>query len=351
VVKGVLLLAGVLLASVALKPLDDFADVEVVGPKLARFRVDKDEISVLFVGSSYVFREVSPEVFDDAAAARNMEARSFNLGVPGMDPPETYFLLETALAERPANLRWVIIELDHYRTGIRPRNVHTRRFEYWHTPARTLEVSRAILAKRATAGLKAKELATHAEVFARWLVNAGWGRHYVDGLIGGAATAADARLALGPRGDGYMSLDDEEATTYGLRREFFQALEVDRLEEKRAALVEALRGGPHARGEETYAFERRALEAALDAVRRAGARPILLVPPALEARSTLVGLARDELGADVLVFNDPTRYPNLYDPEYRFDMGHLNARGAEMFTRLVAEEVAALARTRATRAE
>ena len=36
-----------------------------------------------------------------------------------------------------------------------------------------------------------------------------------------------------------------------------------------------------------------------------------------------------------LDFSDPARFPELFAPEHRQDSGHLNARGAEIYSRLV----------------
>jgi hypothetical protein len=46
-------------------------------------------------------------------------------------------------------------------------------------------------------------------------------------------------------------------------------------------------------------------------------------------------------GIMLLDYSDPERYPNLYAPENRRDPGHLNVRGAEIYTRLVARQIAA----------
>jgi hypothetical protein len=339
---------GFLLLSALIKPLDRLMDLEVVGPKLEHFRRHKDEYTVLFFGSSYFHREISPAVFDRVSRERRSVTRSFNFGIPGMDPPETYFLVERALAERPASLAWVVIELDHFRTGVRPRNLHTRRFEYWHDPERTIEVARAVLARDASYGTKAKELANHTEAFGRRLLNVGWGRYYLDALLETKPSQEESRVALGPNRDGFLALDEETANVYGVRSEFFAAIEIDRFEEKRAELVRALESGSP--GEErAYEFEERALHKVLTLVRRAGARPVLVVPPCLEPRTALIELARGRIDADLLIFNNPTTFARLYDPDLRFDMGHLNGRGAAEFTRILAEHVAALGETAADR--
>ena len=42
----------------------------------------------------------------------------------------------------------------------------------------------------------------------------------------------------------------------------------------------------------------------------------------------------------LIAFNDPDRYPDLFLPERHVDHAHLDERGARMYSRLVARELA-----------
>jgi hypothetical protein len=46
----------------------------------------------------------------------------------------------------------------------------------------------------------------------------------------------------------------------------------------------------------------------------------------------------EELGALVLRYNLPERYPALYDPANRWDSGHLSEAGASYFSRVLARD-------------
>src|SRR5713226_6136440 len=54
-----------------------------VTPKLEYFAGHKDEFDTLFVGSSRIYHQVMPEVFDEVLRANGREARSFNFGIDG----------------------------------------------------------------------------------------------------------------------------------------------------------------------------------------------------------------------------------------------------------------------------
>ncbi len=44
-------------------------------------------------------------------------------------------------------------------------------------------------------------------------------------------------------------------------------------------------------------------------------------------------------GVPLLSFNDPDACAELYDPDLRYDMQHLNEKGAQLFTGRLAQEL------------
>jgi hypothetical protein len=339
VVKVVAFVLGIAALCAAAAPLDSLADVRVVGPKLAHLREHGGEYELLFFGSSYVHREFVPSVLDAELARRGIAVRSFNVGVPGMDPPETYFLVEKALESSPSTLRCVLVELDYYRTTIRERNLHTRRNDYWHDGYFAGQAVRATLEESTDPRFRAKTVARHLDAFARNFLHAGRGRLYLLSALGSMPDAAAVASALGPDGDGFTALDDRTTTRAELRGELFEDLELDVFEEK----VGALRSGTVRDADADRVPTRTEIEALAKIVRRirsVGARPVLVVPPCLDARAKLIEIVRSSIDADVLVFNDPERFPALYDASNRFDVGHLNKAGAVLFTTSLAEALA-----------
>jgi hypothetical protein len=331
VVRALALTAAVALTCAAVHRLDGLADVDVVGDKLAHFRAHAADYDTVFVGSSYVYREISPEVFDAVTARAGMATHSFNFGVPGMDPPETYFVVDRVLDAAGGRLKTVFVELDYFRAEVRDRNVHTRRFDYWHDASRTVQVGRGLVESDLPVTKRVKDAWFHAEAFARETLAVGRGRSLVAALVG-RADAAPA--TLGARGDGFRSLDEEQAQRFELRRGFYQALEEDRYADKLATLRTG--GDAEDAREHAGAIDLVALRATVERVRAAGARCVLVVPPCLAPRADLRELPA---GADVFAFNLPDAYPELYDTKYRFDLGHLDAEGAAIFSRVLAERV------------
>jgi hypothetical protein len=337
--RGLLLCAGLLAIGNLLRPIDTWQDIDVVGEKYRAFIASGGHYSVLFIGSSYIYREVDPAVFDAETAAAGLPTRSFNFGVPGMNPPETYYLLEHLLKDAaPHGPRYVIIELDSYQAIVRERNSRTRRFEYWHGPRQTAEVQRALLQTSVAPGKKAKDLATHGEAAARQLVCAGRGAAWLEVLARELGLLPRSASSLGAGGDGYVPLDEESGYVFDLRAGTLETFDMERFEEKLAALKSGAARDPST----VTPVEIAALRRILEIVRAHGARPVLLVPPAFQPRSELIALREQGVYDDLLVYNDPVKYPDLYDLQYRFDLGHLNAAGAARFSTLLAREFATL---------
>lgn len=332
---------GFVLAIVAgalgvLHATDAHRDVPVIGEKLAHLNANPGRYDTLFIGSSYVYREFDPSRFDAIFAGAGVPASSFNLGIPGMDPPETYWLLDQALASGGGNWRLVMIELDSLHSRVRPANIHTRRFDAWHDSSGTIAAVRAVVGGDTSRGKKLKDIGAHLESFARQLAFVGRGRALF-GVPAAEERGAQNAPPLGARGDGFVSLDEEKSTVFAIRADMFGALEEDRYEEKLAGLragVEDEEGDARVTD-----FEIELLRSAVSHARKAGARVVLVVPPCLATRAGLIRRALAIDGVDVFALNDPDRFPELYDPALRFDVGHLNAAGAERFTTRLAEAI------------
>lgn len=74
----------------------------------------REKPDALFWGSSRIYRGIVPSVFDTACGLENIN--SFNLGAPGTNPPESYYLYENFLGQYDklypeGGLRYAFMEL------------------------------------------------------------------------------------------------------------------------------------------------------------------------------------------------------------------------------------------------
>ena len=318
-----------------------FPEIGVVASHLRYFKKHGDEFDTLFVGSSLTHHQISPAIFDRVMAERGHPTRSFNFGVDGMLVAETSYVLERILATRPANLKWVILEFDELETRPFAGAEGSRRDVYWRDWKRTSLVLQKLFEHDQTKSMAfegevavmpeagrhemslRKLLAFHLKLFGKNLANvsrradlAWWGSHFWK--------PDKMPDDLGPNGDGWVPLN--------------QDIPEERKPGYRARLDQEGRG----RGDRfiTRATERAYREMARG-IRNAGATPILIGMPVLS--QVRLGFRPDSgITASVLSFNDEQTYPGLYRPEMHAEEIHLNHRGSEEFSVLVAQQFAGL---------
>jgi hypothetical protein len=120
-------------------------EIDIVSPKLRAFTAHKDEFNTIFLGSSHIQHQLSPAIFDRVMGEAGLTTHSFNFGVDAMHIPETGYVLEWLLKSKPANLKWVFLELDEIQVGRLQEQIGTRRVLYWHDWKRTSLVLQRIL--------------------------------------------------------------------------------------------------------------------------------------------------------------------------------------------------------------
>jgi hypothetical protein len=299
--------------------------IENVTPKLQFFAEHKDEFDTLFIGTSRIHYQVSPSIFDAATAQAGEPTHTFNFGVDGMHPPESFFVTEKILALQPRKLRWVFFELEGVQIDWWRAGAQTRRLEYWHDWKQTsLVIRRAIdprgnspcYAELFRAVMRHRAIALHLQLFVKQFSRAG----DVADLI--ANSKNDTRPGfvgqLGPANDGYNSP--------------LPAMLPDRV----PSYVKKLRhetSGAHLQFVDPHAEQAyRDFAARFAAL---GARTFFVITPV--ATQSPQRFHRPAPGP-IFLFNNVKKFPQLYDPAVRADEGHLSQAGADDFTRLLAQQ-------------
>jgi len=303
-----------------LLPLPEVAGVT---SKLHFLAAHPGKYDTIFVGSSRVYHGVNPATFDAAMAAAGKPAHSFNLGIDGMLPPETFYVIDQLLAAKPRGLRRIFIELEDVQISVAPEHVRTRRALYWHDWKRSALIVQKILEMDVAEKWKQKRKrllrnreALFADLFLFGQNLANVGRAFdLLGLTPGEDDLSESDYE--PRGDGYAP------TTI--------AMTPDQAARYKAWLDHEL-AGAHPR--EVDAYAEAAFRHYANLFRSLGATPIFFVTPA--SGTILPSKFRSAPSETVMSFNDAQRYPSLYQAEARLDETHLNAKGADEFSRLLA---------------
>jgi hypothetical protein len=333
-----------LIACVGLRAVLPFPEIDGgVSQKFRFFAAHKDEFDTLFIGSSRIYFQISPAVFDRVTRDSGLPTHTFNFGIGGMYLPETAYLLEQILNLKPRNLRWVFIEYDELQTKWSSENQTSRRALYWADWKRVSLLLRK-LTDAGTDPLWLPNAAKLRDIVLRQNDEKSTGslltfyagqieRNYTN--VARAADVLDYFLSrnkkerryLGAAGDGYLTrpnrMSPSQAAAY----------------ERALGIAMAQTG---ARPLSPYAVD--AYRQCAQEVRNVGAEPIFLITPS----TTQINVAAEGTGLAVVVmaFNNPRAYPNLFRSSARRDEQHLTKSGAEEFTRIVAANFVELARAR-----
>ncbi len=321
-------------------------NIAVVDEKIDFFSKNKDSYDALFVGSSRVYRQVSPQLFDQALASQGHPLRSFNFGVLAMKLPETSFWLKRILALKPANVKWVFVEVDLESLYSPIENAQSSREIYWHTPAQTAFSVHYTLGSNQDPLKKGTTVFSHLLPFFYHTINLG---RVANILVNVSGTPDKVLQALGPDGDGFTPLDFQPNVAFQARQ---QALLRNAAQRDRqvAQLQQDAQAGRQMQGAHLSASEIAFLQQTSRQIEAIGAKPIFIIAPRVKNEADLLAAGQQGYIKTLFAFNNPVKYPELYRFDQQFDEEHLNRSGAEKFTRLIADRFADYLKTSAAQA-
>jgi hypothetical protein len=292
-----------------------------ISDKLDYLAAHRGEIDTVFLGSSRVYHAFDPALFDRETGTTH----SFNFGIDGMRPPESFYVLREVLKLR-LPLRRVFIELAEVQSKVNAANIGSARYVHWHDFQHTALVLRQIAGSTASGAEKWSQAWVHAACFGSRLSNIGRGPEWVDAKLRGPQKTW--RIELPWQASAGFEAQTSPALS-GAARASYEAAVV-----QLQSVPMAERPVPPLLGA--------AWSETVNEVRAAGAQAVLVISPTVVARENLTGLAAAGIDAPVIAFTDPRRHPAIFNAENHCDEQHLNARGAAEFTRALAEESATL---------
>ena len=343
-INSTICVVAFLITCIALRAVLPFPEIDGgVSQKFRFFAAHKDEFDTLFIGSSRVYFQISPAIFDRVTRESGTPTHSFNFGIGGMYLPETAYLLEQILNLKPRKLRWVFIEYDEVQTKWSPENQTSRRALYWADWKRVSLLLRKLTdagndpvwlpspAKLRDIILRQKDekntrslLTFYAGQFEKNYTNVARAADVLQYFLGRDTKERRARY-LGGASDGYVTRPSRMSPN-----------KVAAYERGLAAAMAQTDTHPPS----PYAVQ--AYRQCAQEVRNIGATPIFLITPS----TTQINVAAESTGLTgvVMAFNNPRTYPSLYRSSVRRDAQHLTKSGAEEFTRIVAANFVELAR-------
>ena len=312
-------------------------NIVFISPKYEYYQAHKDDYDTLFFGSSRIYSQVIPKIFDETIEAEGRSLNSYNFGIPAMRAIDSAVLLKEVLANPPKNLKWVFFEstLDK---GYEPiHNARTPRSIYWHNWENTQFAARYVLGSDESLPNKAVLLYSHllpcfyhylsvGRLFNQWLPS-----DFSEEELGVAAQfTAD---------EGFYALSDESTA----ERQHFLSTQQDYLDRVSVLAGRTTHASWYPKddgGSDGHLSANKVmlLNQVVEAVRAAGAEPIFIDPPSLYLDNDFQLAKQLGIVDRLLTYRAPDRYPQLYAPENRYDIDHLNQAGAEAFSQLIAQD-------------
>lgn len=300
--------------------------------KVAWLDAQEEPVAAVFIGSSRVYRQLDPARFDARMAAGGAPMRSLNLGMQGMRFAEGAYLAERVLQMELPGLRYLVLELSELETSIEEDNQLTERLVYWHSWPATWPLLRAAAAEALPLPERLARIELHLIHWGHRFGNLGQGEAVLHELTREKPEDFSGRRTLGPDGNGYRSLSIEKGPNFQARRRLFleDLAKFHRAKEELMEPEDEVPADP-------------ALTPVLERLNRLcaerGVTPVYVILPVIHKQSALRKLGESGAAPALLRFDDPEAWPAFYQVKHRFDIHHLNARGAGLLTDALADAV------------
>jgi hypothetical protein len=321
---------GFLVISISLRPA--YTNGWLLTVKQRHLEETIHEYDAIFIGSSRIYRAFDPNQFADLTSKQGQQLNAYNFGVPGLRPHEMQLQLDNIVAAKPRKLKYVLIELMEWYPPILNDLKNSDRTVHWHTLGNTVSAIQTVWLQKISLSKRLDQSLVHADRWLKRFTNYGRGLQRIAQL-----NALPVQTTTLKRQHGFVSTDQERGPYFDRRRETFLKKYRD-VSLKQIAEIDA-------KNRETGSLEEFPLNALLKQQRklkRAGLTPIYVLPNVRWGTPGLHLLKSQEHLDNILIFNLRSEYPELYVEEHYFDRGHLNAKGASHFTRLLADQLSSL---------
>ncbi len=310
--------------------------VEVLSEKMQDYAANRDRYSVLFLGTSRIYRTIVPEAVDEAMRESGCDETTYNLGVEGMFSVERDYVLNKILSERSPALKVIVTEDVLPSIGkADDANFLSDRVRFFYN-IESLPVFLDSL-------LSYPEPALDTLYRLIYLV-VGYVREYsgVSQLAGLLPKAGPDSGNLYDKGflnnRGYLPLKAETDASFEQRRRSFvedeQWLVLDRQEQ---GLKGAYRADPRAKKRGAHLARR------LARIAESGVKPAILVLPqerpvtTVQAINSVISQQVDT--ALILDYNKITQYPEFYNRDLWYDAFHFTFVGARMASKVIGRDL------------
>ena len=294
--------------------------------KVEWYEAIHNEVDVIFLGSSHVFRQFDPQLFDAQRRGEETPYRSVNLAALGMGFFEQTYMLGRILEENSEALRWVVLEALPLDLDMQNENDFGLRRIEWHDTPTTWRLVREVWKSNLPAAEKQALMQRHIEHWWRRSLFLARGMDGIAALGLGPLEYYEDQSALGSQGNGYVPLDVKTADqkSRGMRQRFRRSPQ--ELLRAKLELTVMDDGGPPDLGQLAMVREMEAL------AEQHGVGLVWWIHPNLERYRGWRQMKENGDIKHLIAYDDPEAFPEFYQVEAHFDLYHLNRHASERMT-------------------
>ena len=318
-------------------------DLDIVSARIKSAHKEKNP-NLLFIGTSRLIEGVNPEVFDHTTDEAGLHTRSFNLGIPGANLIEMLAMTRHYIATQPCCMKYAIVEPEFAFLEVikMPNSARAIRFA---TPANALDLWRFAhsMSEQPAPPITPMEYTSNLLVATlRNLSNIGLVHMLRDQALTNYTLQPNVRGFIGQPGSLAQKIESDPRIghAYTETLKFLDDFnDLDQSNETSSAAHRHTAAAIRNRVSD-YQFDR--LQQLLGILQAHDVAVMLLRTPQLAHVSYNIAFANRYLaqcsGPPLLDLGRPRDNEDLFKPENRVDMDHMNMRGSEILTKIIAQK-------------
>lgn len=295
------------------------------------------QYNTLFIGASTTYRHLDCHQFDSIMHAQRPELniKSFNFGIPANRTPQSVYMLNKLIDYDKSNIKYVVIDMSEL-TKMGADNLHKKEMIYWYNYDNIGDVMKASWESEKSISKKVSVPSLHLFSFVEKSMMIGMGSVFVQQHCGMNVEPT----SLGPNHDGFYALDQEmkENPSGDLAQRYNQLRTPDTIayRTKRCQFLYDKYKDVQKNPNQTIEKD---LEDIITYCEKNDIKLVIMLSQRLGDRyEYLIPLYNKLPEKNKIGFQNPSAYPMFNEREHLFDLAHLNAAGARIFTGVFADE-------------
>jgi hypothetical protein len=289
---------------------------------------EKEKFNLFFLGSSTVYRQIDPIIIDRLNT--QYRTKSFNLGAPATFSPQTYYLLEEILKddELSKDLNYIVLDLMDINPILKDLK-HQARSTYW-VNWKELNFIRRVLASKKELNTIGKAVIIKDYIIA-YIENTFNFMQYSEQILD--RNYFDPRF-LGKFKNGYYPIEDDIKEASSEKKNGLLQRKND-LQSNPQFLSNLANQSKNLKKVEVNQIHLDRLKDLIEKASVSGIKLIFLQSPRVVDSDVQALFDALPLSNKISLFGADT-YPEFYAIENSFDKGHLNSKGADIYSEKLA---------------